>query len=522
MSNWDVIIVGGGVNGLACGSLLAKNGLKVLVAERNPWVGGGSITREVTLPGFKHDLFGSSHVWIHCNQDFNELRPELEKHGLKYLWAEDHITGHPNQTGDGIIVYKDVDKTCASIAQYSENDARRYREIYDEFVEIKDGFLKAMFSPPTPPSLLPSVMENSPEGLKMLRNYALSAKAFVRENFENPHVQTFILGWALAPQILPDQEGIGQTFYIMIPAIHVFGESIPQGGTMELPRSMCRYIEAHGGKVLTHAPVQQFLIANKEAHGIRLEDGREFQANKAVVTGLDPKISFLKLIEKGVLEEDFLTMVRNYSHGTVTICRVHYALHEAPKFKNGTEMNQTLFQRIFGSMEEIDQQYQDIAQGIAPTNPFLWTACWTLKDPTRAPTGKHTLIMDTFVPIQLRNGKSWEAIKKDYVDQVLLKKLQEYTTNMTANNILAEYIETGTSLEAANPCFLHGNTTGGERTLAQLGYFRPFPGYSQYRSPIAKLYMTGPYCHPGGGISAMGTITANVMLEDFGLKEPDF
>ena len=89
-------------------------------------------------------------------------------------------------------------------------------------------------------------------------------------------------------------------------------------------------------------------------------------------------------------------------------------------------MSQTAFQRIFGSVSDIDKQYQEIAAGIAPTNPFLWTACWTTKDPTRAPSGKHTLIMDTFVPNQLSNGESWDDIKEGYVQNVLLGKLQEY------------------------------------------------------------------------------------------------
>jgi phytoene dehydrogenase-like protein len=104
---------------------------------------------------------------------------------------------------------------------------------------------------------------------------------------------------------------------------------------------------------------------------------------------------------------------------------------------------------------------------------------------------------------------------------VLLRQLQRYTINMDRDNILGRYIDTGPSLARANWSFVSGTTTGGERTLAQMGAFRPFPGYAEYRSPIKNLYMTGPSCHPGGGICAMGTITANVMLEDFGLKDPE-
>ena len=183
---------------------------------------------------------------------------------------------------------------------------------------------------------------------------------------------------------------------------------------MMLSTSLARFIEAHGGKVLTNAPVKQFSIdSNKTCQGLSLEDGTEIEAKKAVVTSLDPKQTFLRLIDEEHLNDDFLKMVPHFSFGSVSICRVHYALNEAPDFNNGVEMNKTAFQRIFGSMKDIDLQYQEIAAGLAPSNPFIWTACWTTKDPSRAPEGKHTLIMDTFVPNQLSSGEHWEDIAPD-------------------------------------------------------------------------------------------------------------
>lgn len=522
MADFDIIIAGGGHNGLACGAVLAREGMSVLVVERNPWLGGCVATREVTLPGFRHDMYGSSHVWIHLNEEFNKLRPELENYGLEYIWANDHITGHPNLEGPGMIVYKDVDKTVESIAQYSQEDAQRYREIYDGFLEIKDGVIANMFNPPGPPSMLASVMENSSAGLEMLRNYRLSPKAFTKENFKNPHVQSFILGWAMAPQLWPFQEGGGQSFYVMIPAIHYFGESIPKGGTDALPNALARYLEAHNGKVMTNASVAKFIVSNNECKGVQLEDGQEFTASMAVVTSLDPRQTFRRLIDEEHLTPHFLRMVDNFSFGKVSIVRAHYALEEAPQFKNGADMSKTPFQRIFGSMDNIEQQYAELGLNIPPKDPFLWTACWTTKDPSRAPDGKHTLIMDTFVSNRLPDGGQWtDDLAKEYVDEVMLPKLQEHTTNMGLDNILGEYIDHAVSLERDNLSLVDGTTTGGERTMAQTGYFRPFPGYSQYRSPIKNLWMTGPSTHPGGAITAMGTITAIEMLKSFGMREEE-
>ena len=135
-------------------------------------------------------------------------------------------------------------------------------------------------------------------------------------------------------------------------------------------------------------------------------------------------------------------------------------------------------------------------------------------DPSRAPAGHHTLIADTYVPNWLADGSTWAQIKESYAREVLLKKLQQYAPNINASTIIGSYVDARESLEAANPSFVEGTTNGGERIQAQLGYFRPFPGYAHYRSPIRRLYMTGPHCHPGGGISGAGPITARVMLED--------
>ena len=378
-----------------------------------------------------------------------------------------------------------------------------------------------MFSPPAPPSYLFQGLENNPEGLKRLRDYQLSSRQFTLENFENDHVRAFILGWAMAPQTLPDQLGTAQGFYVMIPSIHFFGQAIPEGGSGMLSESLKSYIEANGSAVMTGATVRKFIVENGECIGIRLEDGTDITASKGVVSSLDPFQTFLEGFDETDLPTGFSDTVRRFKFGDVTIARVHYAMHEAPQFKGHSDINQTAFQRMFGTVADIDKQYNEMACGVAPSDPFLWTAAWTTMDPTRAPEGKHTLIMDTFVPVDLASGEDWEALGPDYIRHTLLKQLRNYTTNMSDDNIIAQYVETGPSLARANLCFHRGVTTGGERTLAQMGAFRPFPNYADYRGPVKNLYLTGPSCHPGGGISGMGTIAANEILLDLGVKEED-
>jgi phytoene dehydrogenase-like protein len=501
--------------------MLVREGLSVLVAERNDWVGGGVLTRELTLPGFKHDAFGSSHVWIHLNPAFAKLRPELEKYGLKYIWSEDHITGHPNKyEGQGIIVYKDVDKTCDTIAEYSRADARRYREIYEEFGEIKDGVIKGMFSPPAPPSYVFQGLERNPEGLKRLRDYQLSSRQFTLENFENDHVRAFILGWAMAPQTLPDQLGTASGFYVMIPSIHYFGQAIPEGGSGMLSESLKHYVEAHGGTVRTGVTVSKFISENGACRGFRLESGEEILARRAVVSGLDPYQTYLKGFADDELPPGFKDMVRRFNFGDITAARVHYALHEAPDFKAGADMNKTAFQRIFGT--------------VAISTSNTWRSPRARHPPIRSSGPRHGRMDPTahpqastpdhgyVCPGRPGQRRKLGSHRSGYCREVLLRQLQNYTSNMTPDNIMAEYVETGPSLARANLCFHRGVTTGGERTLAQMGAFRPFPNYAHYRGPVKQLYMTGPSCHPGGGICGMGTIAAEEICRTRAAADEDF
>ena len=363
-------------------------------------------------------------------------------------------------------------------------------------------------------------MENSKEGLRRLRDYSLSTRAFVEENFENTYVQAFIPGWAMGPHIKPDQENMGATFYIMVPAVHYYGQAIPKGGSMQLPLACRRLIESKGGKVITNSTIDKFIISNGECKGIRIEDGTEITATKAVITALDPKQTFLKLVDSEHLDDDFIRMVHNFRFGDIGIFRVHYALNEAPRFTHGGVMNNSPYHRIFGPIKDVVNHFAQVDMCELPSDPFIHSLCWSVRDPSRAPEGKHCLTIDTFPPCELSNGRKWNDVKEEFA-QTLLKKLRKYTDNMGDKNILAYAIHTPEDLYAHNRSFYKGSPTGGERITAQLGYFRPFPGYSQYRSPINKLYMTGPSCHPGGGISAMGTITARVLMQDLGLIERD-
>lgn len=510
---YDVIFAGAGHNALTAAAMLAKTGVKVILFEKCSWIGGGVITREVTAPGFKHDIHSWGHLFLHSNPIFKILQPELAaKWGLKYIYSEGSMMSGAFLDGKGIIIYKSIDKTCEYLAKLSKKDAKRYREIYEYWKEIRDGFLRYWWNPPQPESLAMSALEQTHEGKLMLRNQMLSCKDFLEENFESPYIKAFLLQAAMAPNIKPDQEQLANTFFLMVPHLHEFGEAIPRGGSGELSHSLARMVEGYGGKIVLSTPVKKFIIKNGIAVGVELENGTEVYANKAVVTAVDPKHTYLEMVERGLLTDDFVTMVERFKPGKVPATDLYLALHEAPMLKPGPEVTETGYWRCTGFVEDIVEHSAEIERGLLPTNPQLNLSCATLKDPTRAPAGKHTLVIYTSAPWQLKDA-DWDDVEEEWGNR-LLNTFRKYATNMTDDNIIARYVNTPKKMAQDNPCMLHGAIMGGEMAKYQMGTFRPFPGYSNYRGPFKNFYHVGPWNHPGGGVTAMGGITGIEVMKD--------
>ena len=511
---YDVIIAGAGHNALTCGAMLAKMGVKVILFERNAWIGGGAVTREMTAPGFKNDTHSWGHLWIHSNPIFKILKPELEeKWGLKYIYSDTGMIGGAFQDGTGLIIHRSLEKTCESFAKVSKKDAKRYREIYEYWKEIRDGFIRHWWNPPEPESMSVAALEQTQEGRLMLRTQLLSCKDFVEENFENPYIRAFLLFFSLAPNIKPDQENLGNIFFIMIPHLHDYGESIAQGGSGELSHSLARMIEGYGGRIVPSAPVKKFIIKNGTVVGVQLENSTEVYANKAVVTAVDPKHTYLEMIDKGLLPEDVVKGAEHFRPGKIPCSNSYWALHNHPILKCGPEVTHTGYWRCMGFVEDIVDHWSEIERGLVPTNPCINVDCASMKDPTRAPAGKHTLIIYTFAPYKLRDGTDWDDIEKEWGDR-LLNTFRKYAINMTDDNIIARYINTPKKIAIDNPCMLDGANMGGEMAKYQMGIFRPFPGWCHYRGPFKNFYHVGPWNHPGGGVTGMGGITAIEIMKD--------
>jgi phytoene dehydrogenase-like protein len=517
--NPDFIVIGAGHNGLACAAYLARAGASVLVLERSGRIGGACHTEEVTLPGFKHNICSVVHTHIPSSPVYRDL--DLERHGVRYVYPE-HPRGTVFPDHRSIVMYREPERMAAEIGKFSARDAKSYKELvaaYGEFIEAT--VYPLMYSPPLRPSVQNAELEKSPEGNTLLQWQMSTPVQLLNELFENEEVKVHFLARLTVLGFAPDQFGLGWICLLRI----MTGEApICVGGSQQLAEGLRRAVEAHGGIVRASTPVKRIIVNGGRASGVELADGDTIRAAKAVITNVEPKKSFLRMVGEENLPEAFVRRVRNYHARGRSLFVLHLALSEAPRYRAGAAnapMNTTFSQEMFGgNMVEQVQAYHEIAMGRAPRKEMLQICMPTLHDPSQAPAGKHTAVVWQYAPYELEAGGApgWAALREEYAEHVL-GLWRSYAPNMTPDKILAMKIQDPTDTELNNDNMVNGVDVVGDLTPDQLGYFRPFAGWSHYRSPVEALYMCGGYCHPGGGVHAgAGHNAAGVIAEDFGLK----
>jgi phytoene dehydrogenase-like protein len=513
---YDFIIIGSGHNGLACAGYLARAGARVLVLERNDRVGGSCHTAEATLPGFKHNICSMVHTNIPLSPVYRDL--ELERNGVRYVYP-DHLRGTIFPDGKCLVMYRDAAQMAAEIARFSARDAKTFAQLVEDYGEFIDStYLPLMYSPPLPPSLQTAELEKSEEGRALMQWQASTPVQLLDELFESEQVKIHFLARMTVLGFAPDQFGQG---WICLFRILKAEAPICVGGSQQLAEGLRRVVEGAGGVVKTGAGVQRILVRGNRACGVELGDGTRLEAGKAVITNVEPKKSFLQLVGEEHLPPAFATRVRNYhSRGRSLFC-LHLAVSEPPQYRAGADnphVNRAFSQEMFcGTVADQVQAYQEIAAGKAPRRAMLQITLPTLFDPSQAPAGKHTVLVWQYAPFALQGG--WQKARAEYAEHVL-GLWQTYAPNMTQDKILATTIQDPTDTVQHNDNMVNGVDVVGDMTPDQMGYFRPFAGWSSYRSPVEGLYMCGGYCHPGGGVHAgAGHNAAGVIAEDFKLNK---
>lgn len=523
---YDAIVIGGGHNGLVNAAYLARAGLRVLVLEQRHIVGGATVTEEI-FPGFKFTVF--SYV-------VSLLRPEiirelaLPRHGLTILPLESTITPLPN--GDYIYRGSDSRETFRNIHRFSARDAEAYRE-YGHIMYQMAKAVKYILGirPPDPTSLHPRELvalfklgkhflglgeENLYTLVKLM---TMSSAEFLEEWFEtDPLIATMSASGIIGTFLGPRSPG---SAYVLLH--HYMGEidgvfrawGFAKGGTGAISGAIANSARELGAEIRTNAKVAQVFTQGDRAIGVVLENGEEIRA-KIVVSSLDPKLTFLKLVDPGQLPEDLVHTVSNFeTQGSSG--KVNLALDAAPDLSclpgDGPHLRGAI--SISPSVDYIERAYDDAKYGHFSRRPYIDAIIPSMIDPGMAPPGKH--VMSCFVqyaPYKLAEG-TWEDQREAFGDAVV-DTLSEYIPNLKKIILHRQVLSPWDMEEKIG--LTGGNIFQGELSLSQLFFLRPAPGYAQYRTAIRSYYQCGSATHPGGGITgAPGRLAAMEILRDLGI-----
>ena len=519
---YDVVIVGGGHNGLACGSYLAKAGQKVLVLEARDVIGGGCATKEVAAPGFRHNFHSNFHGIIHMGPVYRDL--ELERYGATYLWPENQF-GHVFPDGRALVCSRDLDTTVERIARFSKRDADTFREVAQVYLEVlRDGFIPAMFAPPGPPSGDLAPLEGSSDGLGLIRQFLTAPNHVARDLFESPEVQTWVGFWVAQLAGTGDVFGLGANYPVMVAgSMEPYGWAICEGGSNHLAQAMASFLRDHGGEIRLDSPVARIEVDGDGARSVKLGDGTSIPVEGTLISNLDPKHTFLELVGEDALDETMRHACRRWRYDIMSMFCVYLAL-DAPVRWKAAEFEPAV-QRCFAvslceSLDVLDDNASDCRLGVPPRQPGLFTVHPSVFDPSLCPPGKEATFCEQIAPYELRDGgpAAWEGLQEEYAAVVLDRWRPYLESGLEPEAIVGRYISSPIDIERVMPSMRHGDWNHGEMSQDQLGVFRPFHEYPPYRTGFSNVYMCGASTHPGGSIGgACGYNAATVIAEDQGL-----
>ena len=505
----DVVIIGGGHNGLVCAFYLAKAGFKPLVLERNAQVGGAAVSDEFH-PGFRGSTLAHS---------AGPIRPDivcdmqLERHGLRLITPEICVTALSPE-GRALSLYRDTKKSAEQIVGFSQRDAPKYAEYEQSLVKIGKVMAEALAT--TPPDI-----DNPSSGdlwnmlktgrairklgkkdmFRLLRWGPMAVADLAAEYFETELLRAVIAARGVFGTFLgPWSAGSALVFLIRAagdphPA---GGECFAAGGIGAVTSAMAEAAKAAGAEIRTGAEVIEIRVQNGSATGVLLSTGEEIHA-RAVISNADPKRTLLKLTDPTHLSPDFVQRLQNY-RANGTVAKINLALAGLPQFtalKNGDSSALKGRIQIGHEIDYLERAFDESKYGNFSRQPYLEIAIPSLTDPTLAPEGKHVMsIYMQYAPYKLKGD--WEQQRKA-LGQTVVQTLAQYAPNLP-ELILTHQIITPLDLEEK-----YGLTGGqifhGELALDQFFTMRPLLDWARYGTPIENLYLCGSGTHPGAGLT---------------------
>jgi phytoene dehydrogenase-like protein len=486
IEHYDAVVVGSGPNGLTAAITLADAGRSVLVVEAAPVLGGATVTAELTLPGFHHDVFSAVHPAAVASPVFADL--ELERHGLRWIHPELAMV-HPLAERRAVVLDRDLGRTVASLEALATGDGRRWQAIVEPFLRHYDPVRATMLSgfPPVTGAARLVAAFKLQGSLEFARLLLLSAEGFAHELFEGEGA-AWLYGSALHGDAPLSAAGSAIAAFWLKLMGHAGGWPSPEGGAGRIADALASCLRARGGVTRAGARAVHVHVQRRRVTGVALADGSVI-ATRTVIATTTPH-GLLRLAGDA-LGDAYTRRALRFRYGPLTV-KLDWALDEPIPWES-EDARRAGTVHVGGSVAHVREALLDVDRGRLPARPFLLAGQQSIADPTRAPAGRHTAWAYTHVPA----GIDWSTERERFAD-VVERQVESFAPGFR-DMVLARHVMAPGDLERRNENLVGGDVGGGSYALDQL-VFRPVPSLNPYVTPVRGLFIGSASAFPGGAV----------------------
>ena len=487
----------------------------VLEAEDTP--GGAVRSGELTgRPGFTHDWFSAFYPLGVAGPAMRGL--ELERWGLRWRHSP-LVVAHPTRDGSCIAISRDIEETAASFEQFAPGDGDAWRRLYGLWEKIGDDLVDALLGAPFPPlrasGRLAAALRR--DVLRFVRFGLLPVRRMSEEEFRGEGAGRMLAGNALHADFAPESSGSAIYGWLLCSLAQQHGWPVPEGGAGELTAALVRRLEAHGGELVLRAPVRSVAVRRGRAAGVRLEDGRQVAAERAVLADVDAPQLYLRMLAREHVPARVIEDIERFQLDAATV-KVDWALAGPIPWEHPDARRAGTIHLAEG-IDALTLHAGELARHLVPQHPFMLLGQYSMTDPTRQPAGAETAWAYTHVPQRVIGDAGADGITGSWDEretEAIAARMEEQVEAVAPgfrDLIRARHVLTPRTFGGFDRNLVGGALNGGTAQIHQQLVFRPTPGLGRPETPVRGLFLASASAHPGGGVhGACGANAARVAM----------